>query len=105
MRGRHPGRHQAGLQPDLQHHVADPQQVEDLASNAKAAGIEITLSGSNFNYIIQNYNDAASPANENKWAMEDFGGETNSTYPTRSGSSTPAGPARSATTATRPRTR
>ena len=62
-----------------------PQQVEDLAANAKAAGIEITLSGSNFNYMIQNYNDAASPANENKWAMEDFGGETNSTYPTQFG--------------------
>ena len=62
-----------------------PGQVEDLASNAKAAGIEIALSGSNFNFMIQNYNDAASPANENKWAMEDFGGETNSTYPTQFG--------------------
>jgi peptide/nickel transport system substrate-binding protein len=62
-----------------------PQQVEDLASNAKAAGIEISLSGSNFNFMIQNYNDAASTSNENKWAMEDFGGETNSTYPTQFG--------------------
>ena len=35
--------------------------------------------------MIQNYNDAASPANANKWAMEDFGGETNSTYPTQFG--------------------
>jgi peptide/nickel transport system substrate-binding protein len=62
-----------------------PQQVEDLASNAKAAGIEISLSGSNFNYMIANYNDAAAPANANKWAAEDFGGETNSTYPTQFG--------------------
>ena len=62
-----------------------PGQVEDLASNAKAAGIQIALSGSNFNFMIQNYNDAASPANANKWAMEDFGGETNSTYPTQFG--------------------
>jgi peptide/nickel transport system substrate-binding protein len=62
-----------------------PQQVEDLASNAKAAGIELTLSGSNFNYMITNYNNAAAPANENKWAMEDFGGETDSTYPTQFG--------------------
>ena len=62
-----------------------PGQVEDLASDAKAAGIEIALSGSNFNFMIQNYNDAASPANANKWAMEDFGGETNSTYPTQFG--------------------
>ncbi len=35
--------------------------------------------------MIQNYNDAASTANENKWAMEDFGGEGNSTYPTQFG--------------------
>jgi len=62
-----------------------PQQVEDLASDAKQAGIELSLSGSNFNYMIQNYNDAASPANESKWAMEDFGGETDSTYPTQFG--------------------
>ena len=62
-----------------------PSQVEDLASDAKAAGIEIALSGSNFNFMIQNYNDSASTANENKWAMEDFGGETNSTYPTQFG--------------------
>ena len=62
-----------------------PQQVEDLASDAKQAGIELSLSGSNFNYMIQNYNDAASPANESKWAMEDFGGETDSTYTTQFG--------------------
>jgi peptide/nickel transport system substrate-binding protein len=62
-----------------------PQQVEDLASDAKAAGIELNLSGSNFNFMIQNYNDAASTADENKWAMEDFGGETDSTYPTQFG--------------------
>ena len=61
------------------------QEVEDLASNAKAAGIQITLQGSNFNYIIQNYNDIASPANANKWAAEDFGGESMSTYPTSFG--------------------
>ena len=62
-----------------------PGQVEDLASNAKAAGIEIALSGSNFNFMISNYNDAASTADESKWAMEDFGGETDSTYPTQFG--------------------
>jgi peptide/nickel transport system substrate-binding protein len=62
-----------------------PQQVEDLASDAKQAGIELSLSGSTFNYMIQNYNDAASPANENKWALLDFGGETDSTYPTQFG--------------------
>jgi peptide/nickel transport system substrate-binding protein len=61
------------------------QEDEDLASNAKAAGIQINLQGSNFDYIISNYNDAASPANEGKWAMEDFGGESMSTYPTSFG--------------------
>ncbi len=62
-----------------------PNQVEDLASDAKAAGIEIALSGSNFNFMIQNYNDSASTAYADKWAMEDFGGESNSTYPTQFG--------------------
>ncbi len=61
------------------------QQVEDLASEAKQAGIDLRLSSSNFNYMIQNYNDAVTPANENKWAMADFGGETNGTYPTQFG--------------------
>ena len=61
------------------------QEDEDLASDAKQAGVQITLSGSNFNYIIQNYNDAASPANESKWAAEDFGGYSWSTYPTAFG--------------------
>ena len=38
VRGRHPGGHQAGLQPDLQRGLADHPGSEDLASNAKAAG-------------------------------------------------------------------
>jgi peptide/nickel transport system substrate-binding protein len=62
-----------------------PQEVDDLAANAKQAGIELNLSGSNFNFMIQNYNDAASTANENKWAMEDLGGQSNSAYPTQFG--------------------
>jgi len=60
------------------------EQVTDLASQAKKAGITINLSSSNFNFMISNYNNP-SPAgkkNINKWAMEDFGGFTNSTYPT-----------------------
>ncbi len=57
-------------------------QATDLVSKAKQAGINITLQSSNFNYMISNYLDPYAPANENKWAMEDFGGETNSTYPT-----------------------
>jgi peptide/nickel transport system substrate-binding protein len=61
------------------------QQVRDLASDARQAGIKVNLSGSNFNYMIENYNDAVAPANENKWAMEDFGGETDATYATQFG--------------------
>ena len=35
--------------------------------------------------MISNYLDPYAPANANKWAMQDFGGETNSTYPTTFG--------------------
>ena len=56
--------------------------MTDLASKAKQAGINITLQSSNFNYMISNYLNPGAPANVNKWAMQDFGGETNSTYPT-----------------------
>lgn len=62
-----------------------PQEVQDLASKAKQAGINIQLSSSNFNFMITNYNDPAAPANVNKWAMEDFGGETENPYPTTFG--------------------
>jgi peptide/nickel transport system substrate-binding protein len=61
------------------------EQVRDLASDARQAGIKVNLSGSNFNYMIENDNDAVAPENENKWAMEDFGGETDATYPTQFG--------------------
>ena len=61
------------------------QEVEDLASNAKQAGVTVNLSASNFNFMIQNYIDPAAPANINKWAMMDFGGESFSTYPTSFG--------------------
>ena len=72
---------------NLIYNAASPitQEVEDLASNAKAAGITVNLSASNFNFIINNYTDPGSPANVNKWAMMDFGGESISTYPTTFG--------------------
>jgi peptide/nickel transport system substrate-binding protein len=60
-------------------------QATDFASKAKSAGINITLSSSNFNYLITNYIDPAAPANINKWAMMDFGGETLDPYPTTFG--------------------
>jgi peptide/nickel transport system substrate-binding protein len=61
------------------------EQVQDWASQAKTVGIKMDLSTSNFNYMIQNYNDPAAPKNDNKWAMEDYGGFTDSTYPTTFG--------------------
>ncbi len=60
-------------------------QATDLASKAAQAGIKITLQSSNFNYMIANYLDPYAPANENKWAMEDFGGETDVPYATTFG--------------------
>jgi peptide/nickel transport system substrate-binding protein len=61
------------------------EQVQDWASQARKIGITMNLSSSNFDYMIANYNDPASPKTVNKWAMEDFGGFTNSTYPTTFG--------------------
>ncbi len=58
------------------------EQVQDWASEAKTVGITMNLSSSNFNYMIENYDDPASPKTADKWAMEDFGGESDSTYPT-----------------------
>jgi peptide/nickel transport system substrate-binding protein len=61
------------------------EQLTDLSSQAAKVGIKMTLQSSNFNFIVQNYNDPAAPKNDNKWAMEDFGGFTDSTYPTTLG--------------------
>ena len=57
-------------------------EMTDLVSKAKQAGINLTLQSSNFNYMISNYLNPYAPANVDKWAMQSFGGETNSTYPT-----------------------
>jgi peptide/nickel transport system substrate-binding protein len=61
------------------------EQLTDLSSQAAKVGIKITLQSSNFNFIIQNYNDVSVPKNDNKWAMEDFGGFTDNGYPTTLG--------------------
>ena len=37
-------------------------QATDFASKAKQAGVNVTLSSSNFNYMITNYIDPAAPA-------------------------------------------
>jgi peptide/nickel transport system substrate-binding protein len=63
------------------------EQVTNLASEAAKAGITMHLSTSNFDYMITNYNNPAATGkpNINKWAMEDFGGFSISTYPTTDG--------------------
>ncbi len=61
------------------------EQVTDLASQAGKAGVAITLKSDNFNHIIAAYNDPRSPKTINDWAMEDYGGDTDSTYPTTFG--------------------
>lgn len=60
-------------------------QVEVLASAAKKLGITINLESKTFNYITQNLSDPANPDHNNDWAMQDFGGYTNSLYPTTNG--------------------
>ena len=61
------------------------EQLTDLASQAAKVGIKMTLQSSNFNFIVENDNDPAAPKNDNKWAVEDFGGFTDSTYATTLG--------------------
>jgi peptide/nickel transport system substrate-binding protein len=61
------------------------QQITDLVSQAKKAGINITLKSDNFNHMIATYYDVANPKATNDWAMEDFGGFSIATYPTMNG--------------------
>jgi len=63
------------------------QECTALASAAASAGITINLSSATYNYIITYYDDPVpqGKAYINKWATEDFGGFTDSTYPTQLG--------------------
>jgi peptide/nickel transport system substrate-binding protein len=58
------------------------EMVTDFASVAASLGIQITLKADSLADITSTYNDVATPSSDNKWAMSDFGGFTNSTYPT-----------------------
>jgi peptide/nickel transport system substrate-binding protein len=60
-------------------------QATDLVSQAAKAGVHITLQPSNFDYMIQHYVDPGAPSDENDWALEDFGGETQNPDPTTFG--------------------
>lgn len=57
-------------------------QVEAFASNAKQVGIDMSLSAKTFNYITENIQDPANPDQDNSWAMQDYGGDTDDLYPT-----------------------
>jgi peptide/nickel transport system substrate-binding protein len=61
------------------------EEDSDFASVATQAGIKISISSSTFNYIIENYNDASDTSNDDKWAMDDWGGQINSAYPSTIG--------------------
>jgi peptide/nickel transport system substrate-binding protein len=56
-------------------------------SAALSAGVNIQLKSSNYNYIITYYDNPTSTGKSyvDKWATEDFGGFTDSTYPTTQG--------------------
>jgi peptide/nickel transport system substrate-binding protein len=64
-----------------------------LASDAKQAGIDITLASSSLSYMIEHYSDIGSPADIdigspadiNEWAMQYFGPQSNNPYPTQFG--------------------
>jgi peptide/nickel transport system substrate-binding protein len=61
------------------------EEDTDFISEAAKAGIKIAMSTATFNYIIENYNDASGASNDNKWAMDDWGGQINSAYPSTIG--------------------
>jgi peptide/nickel transport system substrate-binding protein len=60
-------------------------QCEAIASAAKQIGITINLEAKTFNYIISSLQDPENPDQDNHWAMQDYGGDTNYLYPTQEG--------------------
>jgi peptide/nickel transport system substrate-binding protein len=60
-------------------------ESEAYVSDAKQAGIKIALSQKQFNFLVQNYNDA-NPSDKkynNQWGVLNFGGYTDDYYPTQ----------------------
>jgi peptide/nickel transport system substrate-binding protein len=60
-------------------------QCEAVASAARQIGITINLQAKTFNYIIGNLSDPTNPDQDNNWAMQDYGGDTDLLYPTQEG--------------------
>src|SRR5262249_59230004 len=65
--------------------VVTGQMLTDWASQAKKVGIDIVLKSDTFNHIISIADDVGSPKTANDWAMADYGGFTNTAYPTTFG--------------------
>jgi peptide/nickel transport system substrate-binding protein len=76
-------------------YVSDPaiigEQLTAWASDAKKAGITVTLQSGTFNHIITVANDPGSPKTINQWAMAAWGGYTDANYPTTTGIFTTGG--------------
>jgi peptide/nickel transport system substrate-binding protein len=53
-----------------------------FASEAKSIGIKVTLSGKTFNELLTDDDNVGAPSNVPKWQVSDFGGFTESYYPT-----------------------
>lgn len=58
------------------------EQAQAFAAAAKQVGINIQLNAKTFNFLVSNYSVAGAPANNNKWAINDFGGFSAADYPT-----------------------
>ena len=76
-------------------YASDPviigEQLTAWASDAKKAGIGITLQSGTFNHVITVANDPGSPKTINQWAMSAYGGYTDANYPTTMGIFTTGG--------------
>jgi peptide/nickel transport system substrate-binding protein len=70
-------------------YINDPayygEMITDWASDAKKVGIAITLQAGTFNHVVDVADDPGSPKTIDQWAMSDYGGFTNSPYPTTFG--------------------
>ena len=67
------------------------EMLTDWASQAKKVGINVVLKADTFNHVIDIADDPGSPKTINDWAMADYGGFTNATYPTTFGIFTTGG--------------
>jgi peptide/nickel transport system substrate-binding protein len=68
------------------YYTNDPAEVgletTQLASAAAQVGIKVTPVAKTFNFIVNQYDDPVAPSNNNKWAVENYGGFTANDYPT-----------------------